>query len=98
MLIEAMNNGDHPAMQVRNLSIKNVQDVVDKDVNLSADLKTVLSRVDALSLYMATGEDDYSPCTIEFKEAQEFFGGQLNEFWLQSVQNHLAHLKFYADT
>ena len=100
MLLESLYDRQHPATKVCGLSIENLQDLVTTNVNLSKAFQAVMSGLNSLSLQIATGCDHrYGPRTIdiEAEEAHRFFGTELKQYWLQPVQQHITHLKLYAD-
>lgn len=53
----ALNHPHHPATAFRELTIVNLQDVVDVRMATSNDFRAVLSRLDSLELRIATHEE-----------------------------------------
>ena len=97
MLMEGLNDEDHPATGVKSLTIKNLQDIVDRSVANSEDFRAVLSRLESLSLQIVTEYDDAAPeNTIYIEEPYKFFGDDLRQYWLEPVRVNLTHLKLYA--
>ena len=97
-LFKGLNDLEHPASNLRCLSIENLQDLVDDEVAGSEDFKAVLGRLDALELGIATEKYDASPENeITILERHTFFGRDLAKYWLQPVQDHLLHLTLYCD-
>lgn len=58
-ICRALNHPQHPATGLRELTIMNLQDVVDVQMAASDDFRAVLSRLDSLELRIATHEDDH---------------------------------------
>jgi len=97
MLVESLNDQDHPANKVQALTIRDLQDMTVKKTVTSKDFKAVLSRLDTLELQIATEYVDAAPETsIELEEVHTFFGIDLKQYWLRPVQHQLVHLKLYA--
>lgn len=98
-LFKSLNDSEHPAANVRCLSIENLQDMVNVEIATSDDFKAVLARLDALELGIATEKYDPSPENeIGITERHTFFGNYLAKYWLRPVQDHLLHLTLYCDT
>lgn len=97
-IILALNHPEHPAEQLRSLSICNMQDVTNYDLVKSADFKAVLSRLDSFELCVVTEEQDAAPeSEIELVERHIFFGRDLRQYWLEPLQDKLVNLKIYSN-
>ena len=57
-ICRALNHPQHTATRLRDLTIVNLQDVVDVRMATSKDFRAVLSRLNSLELRIATHEDD----------------------------------------
>lgn len=98
-----LNHRDHPAVGVRSISIKNLQDKTPaaltstNESTFKTNYRQALSRINHLSLEIATEQYEASPeNTLEIPEAHEFFGNELNRYWLEPVRDQLTYLKLYA--
>ncbi|CAD0114054.1 unnamed protein product [Aureobasidium uvarum] len=101
-----LNHRKHPASKVYNLSIKNLQnftpqalidDGEDKDTGFKADFEQVMSRITHLSLEVATEDDSAAPeNTLQIPECHDFFGHELQTYWIAPVAENLVYLKLYA--
>lgn len=103
-----LNNCEHPAVKVFNLSIKNLQDFTpqaliksdnDQDIKFKQDFEQVMSRVTHLSLQIANEEVLEYPwdTPLEIPESHNFFGHELQEYWITPVAENLIYFKLYAN-
>lgn len=112
---EGLNHEDHPAVQVTNLSIKNLQDRTpdvlipvdehdteedvdtEENIEFQTNFHQVMSRITQLSLQVATEYDSASPeNTLKIPECHDFFGHELQTYWLAPMADKLTYLKLYA--
>lgn len=98
-----LNHKDHPATGVAALSIKNLQDKTPaaltgtKENKFKTDFQQVMSRINHLSLQIATEYYEAAPeHTLEIPEAHDFFGHELQKYWLEPVSERLTYLSLYA--
>ncbi|KAH0169904.1 hypothetical protein KCU67_g2868, partial [Aureobasidium melanogenum] len=101
-----LNHREHPASKVYNLSIKNLQDHTpkalienadDKDNGFGRDFQHVMSKITHLSLQVATEDDSAAPeHMLEIPESHDFFGHELQTYWLAPIADNLVYLKLYA--
>ena len=97
-VILALNHPDHPAENLHELAIINMQDVTNYDLVKSQDFKAVLSRLDGLELCVVTEEQDAAPeHEIDLVERHVFFGRDLRQYWLEPLQDKLVNLKIYSN-
>ena len=97
-LLLALNHPEHPAGHLHALSICNIEDVTNYDLVKSPDFKAVLSRLDSLELCVATDEHEAAPeSAIESVERHIFFGRDLQQYWLEPLQDKLVNLKIYSN-
>jgi hypothetical protein len=102
-----LNHHEHPAIKVSDLSIKNLQDYTpqalissskDEDITFRKDFEQVMSRVTRLSLQIATEDNRHAPeHTLDIPESHNFFGDELQEYWIAPIAKNLVYLKLYAN-
>ncbi|KAG9567206.1 hypothetical protein KCU71_g3514, partial [Aureobasidium melanogenum] len=103
-----LNHPKHPAAKVYDLGIKNLQDITPQvlidsaentDNGFKKDFQQVMSRITRFSLQVATEEDEASPENeLHIPEIHDFFGHELETYWLAPIANNLLYLKLYAST
>lgn len=97
-VLRALNHPDHPALNVRSLSISNLQDLSNYETLQSEDFHAVMSRLDTLELATATEELEEGPeDDIGMEQRYQLFGTDLIDFWLAPVQRNLVSLKIYSN-
>jgi hypothetical protein len=102
-----LNDCEHPAIKVFNLSIKNLQDSTpqaliksndDEDIKFKQDFEQVMSRVTHLSVQVANEEEeDELELTLDIHESHNFFGHELQEYWITPIAENLIYFKLYAN-
>jgi hypothetical protein len=102
-----LNHCKHPANRVYNLSIKNLQDYTpqaliasndDQDIKFKRNFEQVMSRLTHLSLQVATEDNQHAPeHTLDIPESHNFFGHELQEYWIAPIAKNLVYLKLYAN-
>ncbi|KAK1060714.1 hypothetical protein LTR12_009519 [Friedmanniomyces endolithicus] len=95
-LVQGLNNEGHPATKVHDLTISNLQDVVDTTLASSEDYKAVMSRLDSLSLHIVSETDEYTiHPDFYLPEPYRFFGNYLRQYWLEPTRDKLRHLTLH---
>lgn len=85
------------ASKLKSLTIKNLQDHMEKRIFESRDFKTVRGRLTQLHLQIATEHDDEAPeYNIDKLACHEGFGHGLPEYWLKPLLNQLTHLTLFG--
>jgi hypothetical protein len=106
-LYAGLNHGEHPASKVFDMSIKNLQDFTpqaliasskDEDIKFRLDFEQVMSRITHLSLQIATEDEEAAPeMTLDVPESHNFFGYELQEYWIAPIAANLVYFKLYAN-
>ncbi|KAH0366087.1 hypothetical protein KCU65_g5568, partial [Aureobasidium melanogenum] len=101
-----LNHSEHPAAKVYNLGIKNLQDITPQalidgtdveDNGFAENFKKVMSRITHFSLQVATEDDEAAPENmLHIPESHDFFGHELQTYWLGPMAENLVYLKLYA--
>jgi len=101
-----LNHPKHPAAKVYDLGIKNLQDLTpqvlmdsaeDKDTGFKKDFQQVMSRITHFSLQVATEDNEHSPeIELHVPEIHDFFGHELETYWLAPIADNLVCLKLYT--
>ncbi|KAK0929959.1 hypothetical protein LTR29_016937 [Friedmanniomyces endolithicus] len=95
-LVQGLNSEEHPATKVHDLTISNLQDVVDTTLASSKDYKAVMLRLDSLSLHIVSETDEYTiHPDFYLPEPYRFFGNDLRQYWLEPTCDKLKHLKLH---
>ncbi|KAJ4363517.1 hypothetical protein N0V83_009812 [Neocucurbitaria cava] len=85
------------AEKVKALTIKNLQDYMDKAVFDSEDFAAVRDRLTKLHLQIATeGEEGALEDNIEKPACHQGFGIHLPDIWLKPLASQLTHLSLYG--
>ncbi|KAJ9629588.1 hypothetical protein H2203_001964 [Taxawa tesnikishii (nom. ined.)] len=102
-LFAGLNHEHHPALSVHSIALENLQNITPEALTSSTvskfqtDFQAVRSRINSLSLSIATEYDDAAPeHTLDIPEAHTFFATELNQYWLEPMRHQLTHLKLYA--
>ncbi|KAH0287060.1 hypothetical protein M436DRAFT_62087 [Aureobasidium namibiae CBS 147.97] len=110
-LYAGLNHCEHPAMEVFNLSIKNLQDRTPhalinnnededeavRDIKFRKNFAQVMSRITHLSLQVATEDEESAPeTTLDLPESHNFFGYELRKYWVAPIAENLVYFKLYA--
>ena len=97
MILDGLDDDDHPITGLKELSIDNLQDMA-MATSTSASFAAVLSKLSTLALHIATESEEASPeNSITKPELHEFFNKDLSRLWLQPLQSQLTNLTLYAD-
>ncbi|KAG9659044.1 hypothetical protein KCU64_g4113, partial [Aureobasidium melanogenum] len=96
------------AQRLYNLSIKSLQNITPKalmgkastaeEIAFKSNFETVMKRITQLGLGITVEDWDAAPeNTLRQPEVHEFFGFELQEYWLRPIAPQLEYLKIYGN-
>ncbi|KAH7308824.1 hypothetical protein BKA65DRAFT_576405 [Rhexocercosporidium sp. MPI-PUGE-AT-0058] len=97
MLFDALNNPQKPILNMRSLSIKNLQNCNDRTLISSQNFKYILRYISEPRLKIVTESDFVSPeNSWLMPELYQFFE-ELADTWLKPAKQNLTNLTLHAD-
>lgn len=70
----------------------------DKFIKFKKDFGEVMSRITHLSLQIATEDEEAAPeMTLDVPESHNFFGHELEEYWIAPIAENLVYFKLYSN-
>ncbi|KAH0260865.1 hypothetical protein KCU91_g14367, partial [Aureobasidium melanogenum] len=107
-VLETFYAGLADAKKLFNLSIKSLQNITPKalmgkafnteEIAFKKNFETVMKRITQLGLGIATEDWDHAPeHTLQQPEVHNFFGFELQEYWVGPIAAKLEYLKIYGN-